>query len=445
MMSWTRRGLILMAGMMLAGVISLPVLAQEAAKIDSGDTAWIITSTLLVMVMTAPGLALFYGGLVNQRNVLTTLMHSFFCLCLVSVQWVVIGYTLSFGATQGGVIGGLGHLFFNGVGPDANGTIPQLVFAMFQCMFAVITVGLITGAYAERISFSAFVLFSLLWTTLIYDPLCHWVWGGGWMGPKGLKALDFAGGTVVHISSGVSALVTILVIGKRHGYPHSITPPHNLPFTLIGASLLWFGWFGFNAGSALAANGLAGLAFCVTNTAAATAALTWLLIEKIFHGKPTILGAATGAVAGLVAITPASGFVSVCSSLWIGAGAGIVCYIGVNTIKKRFGYDDTLDVFGVHGLGGTWGALATGLFASEAAGGTNGLFYGNPTQLWLQFVSVAATIAYAGIGTFIILKIVGMITPLRVKVEDEVAGMDLSQHGEVAYNFFSPGMSPTSH
>ncbi len=426
-------------GLML--LAASPVFAADAAEIDTGDTSWVLTSTLLVMLMTAPGLALFYGGLVNHRNILSTLMHSFFCLCLVSIQWILIGYTLAFGTTNGGIVGGFDYLFFQGVGMEASGTIPHVIFAMFQGMFAIITVALITGAFAERIGFSAFVLFSLLWTTLIYDPLHHWVWGGGWMGPEGLDALDFAGGTVVHISSGVSALVAAFVIGKRHGYPQSVTPPHNLPFTLIGASLLWFGWFGFNAGSALGANGTAAMAFCVTNTAAAAAALTWLVIENMFHGKPTILGAVTGAVAGLVAITPASGFVDPLCAIIIGIGAGVICYYGVNTMKAKFGYDDSLDVFGVHGLGGTWGALATGLFANEAIAGegVNGLFFGNPYQLWIQFISVVASMAFAGIGTYIILKIVGAIVPLRAKREDEVTGLDLSLHGEVAYNFFTPG------
>ncbi|HQL64081.1 MAG TPA: ammonium transporter [bacterium] len=425
-------------------ISSLPVLAQEAAgsSISAGDTSWVLVCSALVMLMTAPGLALFYGGLVNQRNVLSTLMHSFFLLCLISVQWVLWGYSLSFGTDIGSFIGGLDHLLFKGVGAEprmAGGTIPHAAFAMFQAMFAIITVALISGTFAERMNFSAFVLFSLLWATFIYDPLCHWVWGGGWLGAMG--ALDLAGGTVVHISSGASALMAAIVIGKRVGYPKSATPPHNLPFTLIGGGLLWFGWFGFNAGSALAANGLAAIAFTVTNTAAATAGLTWAFVEWMFRGKPTVLGAVTGAVAGLVAITPASGYVTVPASLLIGLGAGIFCYIGVNTLKPMFGYDDSLDVVGVHGVGGTWGAIATGIFASQSIGGFSGLLEGNPKQLVIQIIGVAAGWALSVVGTFIILKVVGAITPLRVSKEDESIGLDLSLHGEVAYNLFTPGWS----
>ncbi|MFH1742034.1 MAG: ammonium transporter [bacterium] len=439
-----RRNIPQLGVFMLFLVFSIPAFAQETVEsgISAGDTAWVLMCSALVMLMTAPGLALFYGGLVSQRNILSTLMHSFFLLCLISVQWVLWGYTLSFGSDIGSVIGGLEHLFFNGVGgaPKAAGdTIPHAAFAMFQAMFAIITVALISGTFAERMSFSAFVLFSLLWATFIYDPLCHWVWGGGWLGELG--ALDFAGGTVVHISSGASALVAAIMIGRRSGYPKSVPPPHNLPFTLIGGSLLWFGWFGFNAGSSLAADGLAAIAFTVTNTAAATAGLTWAFIEWALRGKPTVLGAVTGAVAGLVAITPAAGFVTVPASLWIGLGAGVFCYIGVNTLKPLFGYDDSLDVVGVHGVGGTWGAIATGIFASEAIGGTSGLLEGNANQVLLQLISVLAGWGLPVVGTFIILKIVGAITPLRVSKEDEVTGLDLSLHGEVAYNLFSPGWS----
>ncbi len=418
--------------------------AEEAvqAAIDSGDTAWILTSSALVLFMTVPGLALFYGGLVSQRNVLSTLMHSFFLTCLISVQWVLWGYSLSFGSDIGGIIGGFDYLFFNGVGPEASGSIPHLTFAMFQCMFAIITVALISGTFAERMNFTAFVLFSLLWATFVYDPLCHWVWQeGGWLYQLG--ALDFAGGTVVHISSGVSALVACIMIGKRVGYPNTVSPPHNLPLTLIGGSMLWVGWFGFNAGSSLGANGLAAIAFTVTNTAAAAAGLGWVFVEWAHRGKPTILGCVTGAVAGLVAITPASGFVSVPSSLVIGVGAGIICYLGVNFLKEKFGYDDSLDVFGVHGLGGTWGALATGIFASTAVNpdGADGLIFGNVTQFINQIISVLAGWALAGIGTFVILLIIKAIVPLRASREDELAGLDLSVHGEVAYNYTSTGMS----
>lgn len=436
------------AAMALASVSS--TWAEDAAAaaptINAGDTAWLLTSTALVLMMTAPGLALFYGGLVSQRNVLSTLMHSFFCMCMIGVQWVIIGYTLAFGSDFGSVIGNLNNLFFIGVGPEANGSIPTLLFAMFQGAFAVITVALITGTFAERINFTAFFLFSLLWSTLVYDPLAHWVWhSGGWLFKLG--ALDFAGGTVVHISSGVSALVACLVIGKRIGYPKMGLPPHNLPFTLIGAALLWFGWFGFNAGSALSANGIAAIAFATTNTAAATAGLTWAGLEWYFRGKPTVLGAATGAVAGLVAITPGAGFVNVPSSLAIGVGVSIICYIGLNVIKEKFGYDDSLDVFGVHGLGGTWGALATGIFCSSSVNpaAPDGLIYGNPGQLGIQFIGVVAGYAIAIVGTLVCLGLVSMVTSLRVTPEEEVAGLDYALHGEVAYNLFSPGMSNVTY
>jgi len=429
-----------------ANATPAPAAPAAPAKVDSGDTAWLLTATALVMLMTAPGLALFYGGLVGQRNVLSTLMHSFFILCLISVQWVLWGYSLAFGSDIKGFVGGLDYLFFQGVGQEANGTVPHLAFAMFQGMFAIITPALITGCFAERISFKAFILFTLLWATIVYDPLAHWVWGKGWL--MNLGALDFAGGTVVHISSGVSALVAAIVIGRREGYPATVLPPHNLPFAVIGAALLWFGWFGFNGGSALSSGGLAALAFTVTNTAAATAGLTWAFIEWIFRGKPTLLGAASGAVAGLVAITPASGFVTVPASLLIGLGAGIVCYLGVNTLKPMFGYDDSLDVFGIHGIGGSWGALATGLFATKAvnSAGANGLFYGNPNQFMIQLYGAVASWLWAGILTFILLKGVGAIVPLRVKKEEEITGLDLTLHGEVAYNLLSPGMSSiTTH
>ena len=427
-----------MAAAILWLIAAVPALAQETepAAINSGDTAWVLISSALVMAMVVPGLAFFYGGLVSQRNALSTLMHSFFILALVAVQWVLWGYTLSFGSDIGGVIGGLDFLGFNGVGQEPNGsaTVPHLAFAAFQGMFAAITAALITGGFAERMRFPAFILFSLLWTTLIYNPLAHMVWGGGWL--AGLGALDFAGGTVVHISSGVSALVAAYVIGRRHGFPGSVSPPHNVPFTVLGAALLWFGWFGFNAGSALAANGLASHAFVVTHTATGAATLAWVAIEWALRGKPTVLGAATGAVAGLVAITPAAGYVDVLSSLAIGVGGGLVGYWGVNWLKARLGADDALDVFGVHGLAGTWGALATGIFANTAVNpaGANGLLFGNPSQFMAQLISVAAAWAMAAAGTYVILKLVGAITPLRVSREEELAGLDQTQHGEEAYN-----------
>src|SRR5574342_1253880 len=375
-------------------------------------------SSALVLLMTAPGLALFYGGMVRQKNALGTLMQSFIILALISIQWVLWGYSLAFGPDKGGIIGGLEWVGLRGVGQAPNAdyaaTIPHQAFMLFQMMFAVITPALITGAFAERKKFSAFLLFTLLWATFVYDPLAHWVWGdGGWL--KKLGALDFAGGTVVHISSGVSALVCALMIGKRKGFGHQPMQPHNLPMTVMGAALLWFGWFGFNAGSALEANGLAASAFLATNTGAAASALGWMFTEWMARGKPTVLGAASGAVAGLVAITPASGFVGPISSLIIGAVAGALCYTACN-LKGRLGYDDSLDVVGVHGVGGTWGALATGLFATKAineAGG-NGLFFGNPGQLLVQGLSVLVTWIFAFVGSLILLKLVDVVVGLRI-------------------------------
>jgi Amt family ammonium transporter len=410
-----------------------------ASKIDKGDTAWMLTSCALVLMMTAPGLALFYGGMVRQKNALGTLMQSFIIMAVISIQWVLWGYSLAFGPDRGGIIGGLDWIGLRGVGTEPfdtySKTIPHQVFMLFQMMFAIITPALITGAFAERKKFSAFLLFTVLWATFVYDPLAHWVWGdGGWLKLRG--ALDFAGGTVVHISSGVSALVCAVVLGKRKGYGHQPMQPHNLPMTVMGAALLWFGWFGFNAGSALEANGLAASAFLATNTGAAAAALGWMFTEWMARGKPTVLGAASGAVAGLVAITPASGYVGPMSSLIIGAVAGSVCYLACN-LKSKLGYDDSLDVVGVHGVGGTWGALATGLFASKAVNeaGGDGLFFGNPGQLWTQIIAVLATYALAVVGTFVILKIVDAVVGLRVTDEDEVVGLDLSQHSETAYAF----------
>jgi ammonium transporter, Amt family len=411
--------------------------APAPSKIDKGDTAWMLTSCALVLMMTAPGLALFYGGMVRQKNALGTIMQSFIIMALISIQWVLWGYSLAFGPDKGGIIGGLDWIGLRGVGGDPfdaySKTIPHQVFMLFQLMFAIITPALITGAFAERKKFSAFIVFILLWATFVYDPLAHWVWGdGGWL--KKMGALDFAGGTVVHISSGVSALVCAIMLGKRRGYGHQPMQPHNLPMTVMGAALLWFGWFGFNAGSALEANALAASAFLATNTAAAAAALGWMFTEWATRGKPTVLGAASGAVAGLVAITPASGFVGPISSIIIGAVAGIVCYAACN-LKSKLGYDDSLDVVGVHGVGGTWGALATGLFASKLINdaGDNGLFFGNPKQLWIQIVAVLATYVLAAVLTVIILKIVDAIVGLRVTEEDEVSGLDLSQHSETAY------------
>ena len=413
--------------------------APQAPKIDSGDTAWVLVSAALVLLMTAPGLALFYGGMVRQKNALGTLMQSFIVLALISIQWVLWGYSLAFGPDKGGIIGGLEWMGLRGVGqtpnPDYAATIPHQAFMLFQMMFAVITPALITGAFAERKKFSTFIVFILAWATLVYDPLAHWVWGtGGWL--HNLGALDFAGGTVVHISSGVSALVAALIIGRRRGYGQQAMPPHNLPMTVMGASLLWFGWFGFNAGSALAANGLAAHAFTTTNTATAAAALGWMLTEWASRGKPTVLGAASGAVAGLVAVTPAAGFVTPMASILIGAVAGILCYTACN-VKSKLGYDDSLDVVGVHGVGGTWGALATGLFATKLVNdaGGDGLFYGNPKQFGVQILAVLVTWILAAVMTTVILKVLDAIMGLRVTEQDELAGLDLSQHSETAYVF----------
>jgi Amt family ammonium transporter len=420
-------------------VVASAALAEEAPKIDTGDTAWMLTSSALVLMMTAPGLALFYGGLVRSKNGLATIMQSFVLMALISVQWVLYGYSLAF-APGHSLVGGLQWLGLAGVGGDPNPdyapTIPHQAFMIYQCMFAIITPALITGAIAERMKFSAFLLFSLLWATIIYDPLAHWVWGkGGWIGTNGgMGALDFAGGTVVHISSGISALAAALVMGKRLGYPHEPMPPHNLPFSVVGAAMLWVGWFGFNAGSALSSGALATSAFVATNTATGAAALSWMYAEWIVKGKPTVLGAASGAVAGLVAITPASGFVGPVSSIIIGGIAGVICFSACN-FKARLGYDDSLDVVGVHCVGGTTGAILTGLFASKAvnSAGADGLFFGNPAQLGIQLVAVAVTLVYCFVVAYILLKVVDAIVGLRVDEEDEVAGLDLSQHGETAY------------
>jgi Amt family ammonium transporter len=418
-------------GFLILSVMSISsALAEEPPTINAGNTGWVLTSSALVFAMIVPGLALFYGGMVRSKNVLSTMMHSFIAICLVSLVWVFWGYSLAFGPDVGGIVGNLDFVGLAGVGPEptAGSTIPHLAFMVFQLMFAGITVALISGAIAERMKFSAFVLFATLWVTCIYAPLAHWVWGGGWL--AGLGDLDFAGGTVVHISSGVAALTCALVLGKRHGYGSDNMSPHNLPFTVMGAGLLWVGWFGFNAGSALAADGIAASAFVATQVAAAAGALAWLGVEWGYRGKPTILGAASGAVAGLVAITPAAGFVGPVSAILIGIGGGVVCYLGV-FLKNKMGYDDALDVLGIHGIGGTWGALATGLFAS--VGGGTGLFFGNPGQVWIQAVGVGATWIFAGVGTFIILKIVDGVVGLRVSKEAEVLGLDLTQHSERAY------------
>jgi Amt family ammonium transporter len=403
-------------------------------NVSAGDTAWLLLSAALVMLMT-PALGFFYGGLVRRKNVLATIMHSFFILCLISVQWVLWGYTLAFGPDIGGIIGGLDWLTLKGVGQEPGpyaATVPHQAFMVFQMMFAVITPALITGAFAERKRFKAFVVFTLLWATFVYDPVAHWVWGGGWLSKLG--ALDFAGGTVVHITSGVSALVAALVLGRRVGYGRDALEPHDMTMTVLGASLLWFGWFGFNAGSAINAGGLAANAFVVTNTAAAMAALTWMTVSWLHKGAPSVLGAAAGAVAGLVAITPASGYVDVSASILIGLGAGVFCYTAIQ-LTKRLRVDDALDVFGVHGVGGAWGAIATGIFATVAVNGAakDGLLAGNPGQLGVQLIAVGATILYAAVMTFVILKLIDVFVGLRVPESEEVLGLDATQHREAAY------------
>lgn len=405
---------------------------------NSGDTAWVLASAALVFIMT-PGLAFFYGGMARRKNVLSLLMQCFIILCLIGLQWVLFGYSLAFGPDTGyGIIGGFDWFGLNGVGPepfeDYSKTIPHLAFMIFQAMFAIITPALIVGAFAERIKFSAFCVFTLLWATFVYDPIAHWVWGqGGWL--KGLGALDFAGGIVVHVSSGVSALVTAILIGKRLGYKNSAFAPHSLPLTVLGGAMLWFGWFGFNAGSALAADGLAAHAFVTTNTATAAAGLTWALLEWKRSGAPTVLGIVTGAVAGLVAITPACGFVSVLSAIAIGAVVSVICFYAVTMLKQKLGYDDALDVFGVHGVGGTWGTIAVGIFASKLvnAGGADGLIYGNAKLLMIQGIYFLACATYAVVATFILFKLVDAVIGIRVTAQQETIGLDLTQHSEAAY------------
>ena len=417
--------------------------AAAAPKTDSGDTAWLLTSTALVMLMT-PGLALFYGGMARRKNVLGTMMHSFILLGLVSVIWALYGYSLAF--HEGSFWGGFGWSFLQGVGAEPDpygyaGTIPHQVFMAFQLMFAIITPALITGAFAERMKFSAMLFFMFLWSSIVYSPLAHWVWGKGGMlrfGDPGaiFGALDFAGGTVVHISSGVSALVMALLIGKRVGFGKQPMIPHNVTMTVTGAALLWFGWFGFNAGSAVSSGGLAASAFIATHFASAAATLSWAFVEWMVKGKPSALGAASGAVAGLVAITPASGYVSPMPAIGIGLVAGAVCFWACTSLKSKLGYDDSLDVFGVHGVGGTTGALLTGIFASKAVNpaAADGLFYGNPGQLVNQIVAVVVTWVFAGVMTLMIAKIVDALIGLRISREDEMTGLDQSQHGESGYN-----------
>lgn len=413
--------------------------ASTTAKIDTGDTAFILICAALVMLMT-PGLAFFYGGMVRTKNVLSTIMQSIFVIGLVSVQWVLLGYTLAFGPDVGHFIGSLDWLGLNGVGiapnSDYAASIPHFAFMIFQAMFAIITPALIAGAFAERMKFPAFVVFTLLWITLVYDPVAHWVWGvGGWL--RELGCLDFAGGTVVHIISGVSGLIISLMIGKRKGYGSEIMLPHHLPMTILGAGLLWFGWFGFNAGSALGANGIAATAFVTTHVAAAAATVSWVLTEWLHHGKPTLLGAASGCIAGLVSITPGAGFVGVLPALVIGLAGGIICFLSVSIIKNKLGYDDSLDAFGVHGVGGTWGALATGIFASKAINeaGADGLLFGNAHQFAIQALGVVVSWVFAIVMTVAIIKVIGLFMQIKADEEQEVAGMDLTEHGERAYAY----------
>jgi len=401
-------------------------------KIDTGDTAWVLMSSALVLCMILPGLALFYGGLVRSKNVLGTIMHSAVILCVISLVWILCGYSLAFGPDKGGVIGGLEWIGLQNVGLEPSAsyatTIPHQVFMVFQLMFAAITVALITGSFAERMKFKALLLFSVLWSLLIYSPLAHWVWGGGWLGQMG--ALDFAGGAVVHISSGFGALVCAMMVGRRKGFGTEPMPPHNLPLTALGTGLLWFGWFGFNGGSALGANGVAGVAFVATHTAAAAGGLSWMVAEWVHRGKPTTLGLLSGMIAGLATITPGAGFLGPLSAIIVGLLAGTLCYIAV-VWKMRLGYDDSLDVVGIHGVGGFTGILATGLFASI---GAQGLFFGNPGLFGIQVVLALVTLAFSLIGTFIILKIVDVTVGLRVTPQDEEVGLDLSQHNERAYS-----------
>jgi len=413
-------------------LVLLPLTPALAADgLDSGDTAWLIVSTALVMMMTPAGLALFYGGLSRYKNLLNTMAMTLAAYCLGSVVWMMWGYSLAFGSDLAGVVGGLGHLFMNGIGVESlSGSIPTYVFAVFQMTFACITVALVLGSAVDRMKFSSWIVFTVLWLTVIYCPVAHWVWGGGWMGSMG--ALDFAGGTVVHINAGVAGLVLALVLGKRIGYGREAMFPSSIALTALGAALLWFGWFGFNAGSQLAADGVAASAFLVTNTSAAAGALAWMFAEWIGSRKPTVLGMASGVVAGLVAITPAAGFVNMPASLIIGIIAGVLGYYSVAVLKQKIGYDDSLDAFGVHGMCGIWGALATGLFASPAVTeGAAGLFYGNPRQLWIQIVSIAATAIYSAVGTLIVVYATRFITGgLRVEKDDEIEGLDSSLHGE---------------
>jgi len=443
-----KKGII--ATILMTAVSILPAAAQETAAkvtphIDFGNTAWIIVATALVMFMTIPGLALFYGGLVRRKNVLNILMQCFIIMALISIEWVVIGYSMSFGSSSGFLapyIGGFDWAFLKGIGindvspyfiSQENARIPHILFILFQCMFAVITPALIIGAFAERIKFKGFVVFILLWAIFVYNPIAHWVWSAdGWLFKLG--TLDFAGGTVVHINAGIAALVMAIMLGKRKDYRGHAIPPHNIPFVVMGAAFLWFGWYGFNAGSALAADGLSVSAFLVTHIAAATAALTWAIIDFIIEKKSTLVGISTGAVAGLVAITPAAGFVDLTGALVIGAVVSIVCFFMVAVVKQKFGYDDSLDAFGVHGIGGIIGAILTGVFATPAVQAAySGVLYGNVHQLFVQLIAVMVTVLYSGIMTFILYKMVEKFVGLRADKQEEAVGLDETMHNEIAY------------
>lgn len=437
-----------LAGLLLAAPA---IIAQEvteavpAATLDSGNTAWIIVATVLVLMMTIPGLALFYGGLVRQKNILSIMMQCLIITAVITIEWIVIGYSWVFGtgfmesgSSLGAVIGGFDKVFLHGITLDSltAGNIPEILFVMFQCMFAVITPALIIGAFAERIKFSGFLLFTILWAILIYNPMAHWVWGGGWMQEMG--AVDFAGGTVVHINAGISALVMAIMLGRRKGYRttgHPVTP-HNIPFVVIGTALLWLGWIGFNAGSGLAADGLAANAFLVTHLATAVAAVTWMSLEWFINKKPTVVGICTGAVAGLVAITPAAGTVDAMGAFFIGLASALVCFIMVAFVKPKLKYDDSLDAFGVHGIGGLVGAILTGVFATQfvtGADGVQGALFGDWNQLWIQIVASGASIAFSAVGTIILFFVVDKLVGLRVSKDEESIGLDISQHGEIAY------------
>ena len=416
-------------------VLALPRLAAAQDELSAGDTSWMLTSSVLVLFMTIPGLSLFYAGLVRAKNVLSVMMQCFAITCMVTVLWTVYAYGLAFG--DGGSLNGFigfGKLFLSGVEVDTlSGTIPESVFQMFQLTFAVITPALMVGAFAERMKFSAMMVFMALWLTVVYTPVAHWVWGGGFLGEMGMGVLDFAGGIVVHINAGVAALVLCILLGKRRGYPDTPMAPNSLVLTVVGTSMLWVGWFGFNAGSASAADGVAGMAMAVTHISAAMAGFTWMLIEWSSHGKPSVLGIATGTIAGLAAITPASGYVGPVGALAIGLAAGVLCYWGANSLKRLIGYDDSLDVFGVHGIGGIVGVLLTGVFASSALGGSvEDLNIGN--QLWLQAVGIVATLVYSGALTFILVKVVDGMIGIRVTAEEEGTGLDLALHDERGFN-----------